>query len=216
MPLRDIKIRNLKSKDKSYKVSDFEGLYILVKVSGAKSWRFKYRTDGKERLLVIGDCPAVSLAKARMAWDAAKLQLAEGHDPNETKQDEKRVRLEAKGQTFERIGAAFLTKQNKEGKSAATLSETEYHLKLANSGFGRKPITEITASMILKTLRKVETKGNYETANRLRARISSVFRYAVASGVAENDPTYTLRDAPIRPTQVYRAAITAPTQLGQL
>ncbi|NRB16646.1 MAG: DUF4102 domain-containing protein [Rhodobacteraceae bacterium] len=60
MPLSDIKIRNLKSGDKAYKVSDFEGLFILVKVSGAKSWRFKYRIDGKERLLVIGDYPAVT------------------------------------------------------------------------------------------------------------------------------------------------------------
>ncbi|MFT6944928.1 MAG: integrase, partial [Yoonia sp.] len=101
-------------------------------------------------------------------------------------------------------------------KSKATLDKTEYHLKLANQDFGNKPITEITAPMILKTLRKVEAKGNYETAHRLRARIGSVFRYAVASGVADADPTYALRDALIRPTRVHRAAITDPKALGQL
>jgi hypothetical protein len=162
MPLSDIKIRNLKSRDKAYKVSDFEGLFVLVKVSGAKSWRFKYRIDGKEKLLVIGDYPAVTLAKARQARDIAKGQLADGVDPNEAKQEDKRIRLEAKGQTFAKIGEAFLAKQRKEGKSVATLSKTEYHLKLANTDFGRKPITEITAPMILKALRKVEAKGNYE------------------------------------------------------
>ncbi|RBW42881.1 hypothetical protein DS901_11575 [Loktanella sp. D2R18] len=135
MPLSDIKIRNLKPREKAYKVSDFEGLFVLVKVSGSKSWRFKYRIDGKERLLVIGDYPAVTLAKARQARDIAKAQLADGIDPSEAKQEEKRIRLEAKGQTFEKIGAAFLAKQRKEGKSAATLSKTEYHLKLANSDF---------------------------------------------------------------------------------
>lgn len=216
MPLNDIKIRNLKSGDRAYKVSDFEGLFILVKVSGAKSWRFKYRIDGKERLLVIGDYPAVSLAKARQARDVAKAQLADGVDPSEAKQEEKRLRLEAKGQTFEKIGAAFLAKQRKEGKSAATLSKTEYHIKLANRDFGRKPVSEITAPMILKTLRKVEAKGNYETAHRLRARIGSIFRYAVASGIAETDPTYALRDALIRPTRVHRAAIVDPKALGRL
>ena len=216
MPLSDIKLRNLKSGDKPYKVSDFEGLFVLVKVSGAKSWRFKYRTDGKERLLVIGDYPAVSLAKARQSRDLAKAQLADGIDPNEAKQEDRRVRLEAKGQTFEKIGSAFLAKQRKEGKSMATLSKTEYHLKLANQDFGRKPITEITAPMILKALRKVEAKGNYETAHRLRARIGSVFRYAVASGMAETDPTYALRDALIRPTRVHRAAIIEPKALGRL
>lgn len=216
MPLSDIKIRNLKSGDKAYKVSDFEGLFILIKVSGAKSWRFKYRIDGKEKLLVIGDYPAVTLAKARLARDAAKALLADCVDPNEAKQEDRRIRLEANGQTFEKISDAFLAKQRKEGKSAATLSKTEYHLKLANQDFGRKPITEITAPMILKTLRKVEAKGNYETAHRLRARIGSVFRYAVASGIAEADPTYALRDALIRPTRVHRAAIIDPTALGLL
>ena len=135
-------------------------MFVLEKVSEAKSWRFKYRIDGKERLLVIGNYPAVSLAKARQTRDLAKAQLAEGINPNESKQEDKRFRLEAKGQTFEKIGAAFLAKQRKERKSPATLSKIEYHLTLANRDFGRKPITEITAPMILMTLHKVEAKGN--------------------------------------------------------
>ncbi len=216
MPLSDAKIRNLKSKSKPYKVSDFDGLFVLVKVSGSKSWRFKYRIDGKEKLIVFGDYPAVSLSKARELRDAARTNLANGLDPSELKQEEKLRRAEASGQTFEKIGAAFLAKQHKEGKSKATLDKTAYHLKLANRDFGKKPITAITAPMILRTLRKVEAKGNYETAHRLRARIGSVFRYAVASGLAETDPTYALRDALIRPTRQHRAAITDPTAFGAL
>ena len=216
MPLSDIQIRNLKPREKAYKVSDFEGLFVLVKPNGSKLWQFKYRMFGKERLLSIGIYPEVSLAQARKAKDAARADVAAGVDPSEAKQENKRIRMEAKGQTFAKIGEAFLSKQRKEGKSTATLSKTEYHLKLANADFGRKPITEITAPMILKTLRKVEAKGNYETAHRLRARIGSVFRYAVASGVAETDPTYALRDALIRPTRVHRAAIIDPKALGKL
>ena len=121
MPLSDIKIPNLKPKEKPYKVSDFEGLFVLVKVSGAKSWRFKYCIDGKEKLLVIGDYPAVSLAQAREARDLAKSQLADDVDPSEAKQEEKRILREAKGHTFQRMGDEFLAKQRKEGKSAATL-----------------------------------------------------------------------------------------------
>ncbi len=216
MPLSDIQIRNLKPREKSYKVSDFEGLFVLVKVNGSRLFQFKYRMYGKERLYSIGVYPEVSLAQARKAKDSARAKVAAGIDPSEAKQEERRIRLEAKGQTFAKIGETFLAKQRKEGKSAATLSKTEYHLKLANQDFGRKPITEITAPMILKTLRKVEAKGNYETAHRLRARIGSVFRYAVASGIAETDPTYALRDALIRPTRVHRAAIIEPKALGRL
>ncbi|WP_458790903.1 tyrosine-type recombinase/integrase [Yoonia sp. MH D7] len=193
--MSDIQVRNLKPHEKAYKVSDFEGLFVLVKTNGSKLWQFKYRMYGKERLLSIGVYPEVSLAQARKAKELARAKVAADIDPSEAKQEDKRIRLEAKGQTFERIGQDFIAKQRKEGKSEATLSKTEYHLKLANLDFGRKPISEITAPMILKTLRKVEAKGNYETAHRLRARIGSVFRYAVASGVANTDPTYALRDA---------------------
>jgi integrase len=216
MPLSDSKIRNLKPKDKSFKVSDFEGLYILVKPNGSKLWNFKYRLHGAEKKLSIGAYPDITLAQARKIKSEARAQVAAGIDPSEAKQEAKAQAREAHGNTFEKIGAAFLNKQQIEGKSKATLDKTAYHLKLANTAFGRKPITEITAPMILKCLRKVEAKGNYETAHRLRARIGSVFRYAVASGLAETDPTYALKDALIKPTRVHRAAITAPKAFGAL
>jgi hypothetical protein len=98
MPLSDIQIRNLKPREKSYKVSDFEGLFVLVKVNGSKLWQFKYRMDGKERLYSIGVYPDVSLAQARKAKEAARANVAAGIDPSEAKQDEKRSRLEAKEQ----------------------------------------------------------------------------------------------------------------------
>ncbi len=190
MPLSDSQLRFLKPKEKPYKVFDFEGLYLLVKPSCSKLWQFKYRIHGKERLLSIGQYPDVSLAQARKAKEIARAQVAQGIDPSEAKQEAKAIAREAQGNTFAKIGAAFLEKQRKEGKSKATLDKTAYHLKLANADFGRKPITEITAPMILRTLRKQEAKGNNETAHRLRARIGSVFRYAVASGLAETDPTH--------------------------
>lgn len=216
MPLSDVQIRNLKPRDKQYKVSDFEGLYILVKPSGSRLWQLKYRFFGKERLLSFGAYPAISLAQARKLKDEARALLAQDIDPSEAKQEAKRAKREAQGQTFQKIGEAFCEKQRKEGKAKATLDKTAYHLKLANAEFGGKPITEITAPMILRALRKQEVKSNHETAHRLRARIGSVFRYAVASGLAETDPTHALRDALIRPTRVHRAAITDPIALGSL
>lgn len=216
MPLSDVQIRNLKPKDKQYKVSDFEGLYVLVKPSGSRLWQMKYRYFGKERLLSLGAYPAVSLAQARKLKDEARALLAKGIDPSEAKQEAKRAKREALGHTFLKIGEEFFEKQKKEGKSKATLDKTAYHLKLANAEFGRKPITEITAPMILRALRKQEAKGNHETAHRLRARIGSVFRYAVASGLAETDPTYALKDALVRPTRQHRSAITDPVALGNL
>jgi hypothetical protein len=98
MTLSDVKIRNLKPKSKPYKVADFDGLYIAVNPSGSKLWRFKYRLDGKEKLLSIGAYPAISLAQARQARDAARAVVAVGDDPSEAKQEEKRTKRESQRQ----------------------------------------------------------------------------------------------------------------------
>ena len=216
MPLSDAKIRTLKPTDKDFKVADTGGLFLLMKASGSKSWRMKYRLSGKEGLLVIGDYPAISLAQARATRDAAKAELAGGNDPNAAKQELKRIKQEVEAETFEKQATAYQSKTAKEGKAKATLAKTEWLLGIAFADFGKKPIAQITSPMILACLRKVEAKGNYETAKRLRAVIGAVFRYAIANGSAETDPTYALRDAIIRPTVTPRAAITEVKALGGL
>jgi integrase len=216
MPFTDAKIRGLRPRDKAYKISDFEGLYLLVTPRGSKHWKFKYRLNGKERLFSIGTYPNVSLAQARKAKELARAQVADNVDPSRDKKEQQRIRREVTEQTFAKVGEAFYEKQIKEGKAPATLAKTAYHLKIANRDLGQLPISEITAPMILSTLRKVEARGTYETAHRLRARIGSIFRFAVACGVAETDPTYALRDALIRPQRNHRAAILDPKKLGQL
>ena len=120
MPLSDASIRILKSTDKPYKVSDFDGLFLLIKVSGSKSWRLKYRLSGKEKLLVIGDYPGISLAQARSARDAARALVANKTDPSEAKRENARMEGDAKAQTFAKLAAAFLEKITKEGRAPST------------------------------------------------------------------------------------------------
>lgn len=118
MTLSDVKIRNLKPKSKAYKVSDFDGLDIAITPRGSKLWRFKYRLDGKDKLLSIGAYPAISLAQARTIRDAGRATVAAGNDPSEVKQEQRRIRRETQGQTFEKVGTAVLDKQRKEGEAA--------------------------------------------------------------------------------------------------
>ncbi len=179
MPLTDATIRNLKPRDKPYKVSDFEGLFLLVKPTGSRLWHQKYRIEGKEKLLAIGSYPEVSLAQARLSRDAARALLAAGKDPSEAKQERKREEKERRGLTFESQAKAYFDKTKNEGRAETTLSKTEWLLGMAIAEFGSKPMSEITSPMVLRCLRKIEAKGNYETAKRLRAKISAVFRYAV-------------------------------------
>ena len=87
MALTDAKIRNLKPKERPYKIADFDGLYIHVTVKGSKLWRMKYRISGKEKLLAIGTYPAVSLLLARKARDDARTQIVSGVDPSQLKRE---------------------------------------------------------------------------------------------------------------------------------
>ncbi len=216
MPLSDVKIRNLTASEKPYKVADFDGLFLLVKVSGAKSWRFKYRIAGKEKLLVFGDYPSISLAQARQSRDAARAQVANGLDPSEIKKQKALMEGETKAQTFEKVAERFMAKITEEGRAVATLVKYEWILGKVNPEIGNKPITEITAPMVLSCLRKMEVKGNYHSAKRMRSVIGSIFRFGIATGVAVNDPTFALRGALIQHKATPRAAIIDKAGLGGL
>lgn len=208
LPLTDAKIRALKPKDKPYKVADYDGLYVNVSKSGSKLWRFKFRLDGKEGLLSFGKYPDLSLSDARRLRDEARRQVVKGINPAAAKQAAKQEKRAKTEQTFAKFAELFLAKQLKEGKSEATIQKKEWLLRLAMDDLGELPINEITAQTVLATLKKREALGHYETVRRLRSTISAVFRFAVASGVAETDPTFALKDALVKPTVKHRAAIT--------
>jgi len=132
------------------------------------------------------------------------------------KQEAKLKELGRTEHTFNKVADEFVNKVTKDGKSPATLKKLKWHLEQARADFGYMPITDITAPIILKTLRKREKLGHYETAHRMKSRIGGVFRFAVASGITDNDPTYALRDALIRPKVTHRAAITTEEGLKEL
>ncbi|MEE9376346.1 MAG: integrase arm-type DNA-binding domain-containing protein [Rhizobiaceae bacterium] len=216
MALTDARLRTLKTKEKPYKVADYDGLYVLVNKSGSLLWRFKYRILGKEKLLSFGKYPQISLAQARTARDEARATIASGNDPSAKKQEEVAAAKFGKNCTFAKVAEQYLSKIIKEGRAESTLAKLDWLMGMANAGLGTKPIAEITAPTILAVLRKEENKGNYETALRLRSTIGAVFRYAIANGLAENDPTFALRDALVTPKVTPRAAITDKKALGGL
>ncbi len=216
MPLTDTSVRNSKPKDRPYKLADSQGLHLLVTPNGSRLWRLKYRVAGKEKLLSIGAYPTVSIKMARETRDDARGLLATGIDPSQAKKDSKRAEEAATRHTFRAVSDEYLAKLKREGRAEATLTKLEWLLSLANGAIGHRPIGEIAAPEILNMLRKIEERGVHETANRLRSTIGSVFRYAVATGRADNDPTFALKGALTRPVVVPRPAITGKEAFGAL
>ncbi len=176
----------------------------------------KYRISGKEKLLAIGTYPAVSLLAARKARDDARTQIANGVDPSQLKRENAFTHKDLQSRTFSKVAEMYLVKIEKEDRAEATLKKNRWYLDMAIADFDKRPLNEITSPIVLQCLRKPEGRGNYETARRLRSSIGAVFRHAIAIGLADNDPTYALRDALIRPTVTHRAAITSPKALGAL
>lgn len=219
MPLTDVAIRNAKPREKPYKVGDTLGLFLLVQPSGGKLWRVKYRIDGKEKKLAIGIYPQVGLAEARRRRDAARELVAAGKDPGREKQREKvRSRIQAET-TFDAIASEFCQKRRRDGQKAwavSTATRSEYLLSLLKGSIGKLPITDIEPADVLAAVRKIERKGQLESARRTLQLAGAVFRYAVATARLSSDPTRDLRGALTAPTVTHYGAIIDPTRVGEL
>lgn len=216
MPLTDAKVRNAKPATKPLKISDGGGLHLLVTPKGSRLWRLAYRFAGKQKSLAIGAYPAVSLDSARTARQEAKRMLAEGVDPADRKREAKLAARCGAENTFTAISKEYLQKMEREGRAPVTLEKARWLLGMADPRIGRRPVTDISSAEVLEVLRQVERRGHLETARRLRSTIGSVFRYAIATARAENDPTVALRGALIAPKVQHRAAITDRKALGGL
>lgn len=208
MPLSDVQIRKLKPAEKPYRQSDGGNLCIEVRPNGSKLWKLFYRVEGRMKTLSLGPYPEVSLAQARVARLEAKTLLKRGTDPLAHAKSEREAKRALAKDTFAAVAGEMLAKAEREGRAENTLIKKRWLIGMANADLADRPITAITAAEILKTLQREEAKGNYETTRRLRATIGQVFRFAIATARAENDPTFGLRGALIAPKVTHRAAIT--------
>lgn len=193
--LSDATVRNSRPKPKPYKISDGEGLFLLVMPSGSKYWRLRYFFGGKEKLLALGVYPEITLADARERRAQARKALAAGTDPGAAKKEAKRVAILKSANAFEVVAREWFENRKHEWapSSAKTfLARLEQHIL---PHLGQRPIAEITAPEVLNMLRLVEAKGRLETARRVMQICGQVFMYAIATGRAERNPVPDLRGA---------------------
>jgi integrase len=212
MPLTDTAIRNAKAGEKPVKLSDGGGLHLLIQPHGTKLWRMAYRHGGKQKLLAFGIYPTVSLVEARARRDVAKQLLGEGIDPSVRRKLEKQASVI----TFRVVAEELLDKMQREGRASRTLVKTRWLLEFALPAIGERPIAKVSAPELLDVLRRIEARGNYETARRLRSTCGMVFRYAIATGRAERDPSFDLRGALTAPKVKHRPTILEPAAIGAL
>jgi len=209
MALTFAAIKNAKGQAKPYKLTDGDGLYLYVTPNGSRYWRMNYRHLGKQKTLAFGVYPDTGLADAREQRDTARKVLAHGQDPAEKIKLDRLAATLAASNSFKAVADEWLLKVEREGRSAVTMKKVRWLLDFINESIGSRPIASITAQELLVVLRKMESKGRYETAKRLRSTCSQIFRYAIATARAERDVAADLRGALIAPQPVHRPAITS-------
>jgi hypothetical protein len=195
MALTDVLIRSSKPREKRFKLSDGGGLYLEVSPTGGKWWRWKYRVAGKERRV------------------AARQRLAAGIDPGAARRAEKLA--QAGAESFEAIAREWHEKFSPAWDAGTAAKMLRRFERDVFPWLGKRSVNEVRAPELLTILRRIESRGSLETAHRVKQNCGQVFRYAVATGWAERDPTSDLRGAlpPTRPK--HHASIVEPKRTGE-
>ena len=207
-------VKQAKPKSKAYKLSDGGSLYLLVNSQG-KYWRYDYRFADKRKTLAIGVYPDVSLKSAREKHQNAREGLASGIDPNTQKQAERVAQKNALANSFEVIALEWLKIRGVKSKGG----DKRLNRLLQKDLFpyiGKRPISRITSTDLLKALRRIENRGAIDTAHRAKQIAGMVFRYAVATGRAERDPSVDLKGALAKPAKTHFKSIIEPDKIAPL
>jgi integrase len=217
MSLTDTAIRRSRGADKPYKLADGKGLYLLVNPSGSKLWRWKYRHEGKEKLMPFGAYPDVSLADVRLRHAAARRLLAAGSDPMAERKAEKEAVIEANENPFSEIAALWF-EHWKVNKSSRHVDATRRRLE-ANvfPAIGDRPIALIEPPELVEMVKKIEARGVGDLAKRALETVGQVFRYAIAHGYSHRNPAADFRPSDVlSPTKKVNLARVSAKELPDL
>jgi integrase len=214
MLLNDTKIRKTKPGPAPVRLSDGEGLYLLIQPQGGRWWRFDYRFQNIRKTLSLGTYPDVSLAVARAKRAELRAQVAAGLNPSDERKEAKRDATEQRP-TFSAIAAEWLAKQAHVW-TPGSVQRATWQVSLVEPWIGDRLIADLEPPELLAALRTIESRGRHHTAHRVKQRLSQVFRYAIATGRATRDAAADLRGAltPEKPGR--RAALVEPARVGEL
>jgi len=214
--LTDTAIRKLKAKATAYRLFDGGGMYLEVSPKGGKWWRLKYRFANKEKRISLGIYPEVSLKDARQRRDDARKLLGGGVDPGENRKATKAAGMDQAANSFEVVAREWFAKHSGGWAPNHAVRVLRLFERDIFPRIGSKPIASITSPDLLAVLRRIENRGALDTAHRARGNCGQVFRYAIATGRAERDPSHDLRGALPPATGSHFAAVTEPARVGDL
>lgn len=216
MGLNNLVVNNAKPKDKSYKLADSRGLYLFVHNKGYKYWRYKYRYQGKEKLMQFGAYPEISLKEARNLHNDAHRLVSDGIDPIANKNEIAQQKDIAENSLFKVVANEWYEKEATNWADSTASKNRRFLDVHLIPKLGNEDIASIKAPQVLEVLRPIEAKGKNETAHKVKRAAGQIFRYAIITGRAEYDPTSNLQGALKTVRVKHRAAIIDPSKVGKL
>lgn len=196
-----------KRRDKPQKLSDGEGLFLLISPTGSASWKFDYRFNGIRKTLTIGKYDMVSLREARGKLAEAKKKLFEGIDPAHEKQEEKREKKLHALNTFRKVFVEWHREQLprwSDSHAARVLRDSERYFL---PQLGNTPIVDITPPLVHRVIKSMMNQGLGNSTTKALQRINSVMDYAVRVGILTMNPILSLRGVVVRDPVVHRLAL---------
>ena len=213
MPLTDTALRNAKPKEKPYKLGDSQGLFVLVRPTGSKLWRLKYRFNKKEQLLSLGIYPDVSLAKARDRRDECRKLLADGINPSGHR---KAAKDDSTPETFETVAREWHKKQVPIWTPKHALNIESRLTRLVYPALGKRPIADVQGPDLLAMLKPLQEDEQYALTSRVLSECKQICDYAVATGRLQFNPAPSVKPALTKVRPTHRAAVTKPKDIGPL
>lgn len=211
--LNDTLIRNTKPTDKTQKLSDGEGLYLYVEPNGSKRWRLRYKFENKDQTLSLGLYPAISLKEARNKRDELKELIKQGINPSEHRKQQRATPTGYHQNAFELVAKEWLETQKTKWTPTHAATSARRLEKEVYPYFGKRDIAEITAPEVLKLAKRIIERGCVETAHRVMGIAGQIFRYGVATGKCERDPTRDLMGILPPPKVKHMASFTEPADV---
>ncbi len=211
--LSDSHCKNAKPKNKLYRLLDFRGLYLEVKPSGIKAWRYRFTIDGKASMCALGEYPQVTLAEARELCNATRKLVKSGINPAKQRQLDRIQESRNIANTFELVAKEWL--QTKDWKDITKNRRLDMLQRVVFPTIGPLPIREITPANVLEVLQATYKRGAPTVAQEAKRTMSSIFEFAVATLRADSDPVWPVRKSiPTNKTQ-HKTALTGE-QIGRL
>jgi integrase len=197
MPLTDTAVKAAKPGTAPMKLSDGKGMYLLVTEKGSKLWRWKYRVDGKEKVMPLGIYPDVALAQAREGMSEARKLLASGVDPMVKRKADKVARQLSSENSFAAVARLWWD----HWKATRSASHTDYVLRRLEAdvfpAIGARPVDAIEAPELVAMVKAIAARGALDIAKRALQTTGQVFRYAIAHGKAKRNPAADIKPGDI-------------------